>query len=255
MSEPTVLMSASDIDRALARIAHQVLEAVESESGFALVGIHTRGVPLAHRLAERIEGAGLERPPVGVLDMNLYRDDLSRAGGGQPMLHRTHIPVSIEDRQVVLVDDVLYTGRTVRAAMDALIDLGRPQAIRLAVLIDRGGRELPLHADFLGRSVTVLPDRIVDVKLAEIDDGEDRIVLRSLEPGETPPSQLRARPEAKRAGARVGQPARSVREGARTATPKQDRRAPESGEAESEGSGSRGAGKRRRGGGSRRKRR
>jgi pyrimidine operon attenuation protein/uracil phosphoribosyltransferase len=215
MSEPTVLMSASDIDRALARIAHQVVEAVESGTGFALVGIHTRGVPLAQRLAERIEAAGLERPAVGVLDMNLYRDDLSRAGD-HPILHRTHIPFAIEDRQVILVDDVLYTGRTVRAAMDALIDLGRPQAIRLAVLIDRGGRELPIHADFLGRSFTVLPDRIVDVMLSEIDDGEDRIVLREAEPGETPPAQLRARPATERGRKRTTQPVRTVREGART---------------------------------------
>lgn len=214
MSEPTVLMSAADIDRALARIAHQILESVEAGRGFGLVGIHTRGVPLAHRLAERIEAAGLERPPVGVLDMNLYRDDLARAGD-HPVVHRTHIPFPVEDRQVILVDDVLYTGRTVRAAMDALIDLGRPQAIRLAVLVDRGGRELPVHADFLGRSFTVLADRIIDVELSEIDGGEDRILLRSLEPGETPPSQLRSQPlrEQRR---RVGSPVRSVREGART---------------------------------------
>jgi pyrimidine operon attenuation protein/uracil phosphoribosyltransferase len=261
MSEPTVLMSASDIDRALARIAHQVLETVESESGFALVGIHTRGVPLAHRVADRIENAGLERPPVGVLDMNLYRDDLSRPGGGQPRLHRTHIPVSIEDRQVILVDDVLYTGRTIRAAMDALIDLGRPQAIRLAVLIDRGGRELPIHADFLGRSFTVLPDRIIDVMLSEIDGGEDRIVLRSLEPGETPPSQLRARPEVKGARTGVGHQVRSVREGARTAPPEQGTESSESASSADEKAGDAGGGGKRgrrrgahkRGRGSRRK--
>lgn len=180
MSEGTVLMTAEEIDRALSRIAHQVLEHCGGAKGLALVGIYTRGVPLARRLAWKIAQAGEEAPPVGILDINLYRDDLS-AAGGTPQVRRTELPFKVDGRRIVLVDDVLYTGRTIRSAMDALIDLGRPALIHLAVLIDRGGRELPIQSDFCGRTFTVLPQEVVEVRVAEIDGGPDRVLVRGRE--------------------------------------------------------------------------
>jgi pyrimidine operon attenuation protein/uracil phosphoribosyltransferase len=178
MSNRTVLMNAADIDRALSRIAHQVLEYTAGRKDLALVGIHTRGAPLARRLAAKIARAGEETPPVGMLDINLYRDDLS-LGGDHPVVRRTELPFRVAEREVVLVDDVLFTGRTIRAAMDALIDLGRPRAIRLAVLVDRGARELPIQPDFCGRSVTVAPNQEIVVRLSEIDGGPDQVTLLS----------------------------------------------------------------------------
>ncbi len=183
MTQGMVLIRADEIDRALARIAHQVLEEGGEGGDLALVGIQTRGVPLARRLARKLAEMGVEEPPVGILDINLYRDDLSRVAA-HPVVRRTEIPFPVEDRRIVLVDDVLYTGRTIRAALDALTDLGRPRLIRLAVLVDRGGREMPIQPDFVGRHFSAGPDQLIDVLLAEIDGGPDRVVLRPREPGE-----------------------------------------------------------------------
>ena len=169
------LMDALAIERAISRVAHEILE--RHGSSPALVGIRTRGVPLARRLAARleaVEGKGT-RVPVGLLDINLYRDDLSRVAE-HPVLRRTEIPFPVDEATLILVDDVLFTGRTIRAALDGVIDLGRPRMIQLAVLIDRGHRELPIRADYVGKNVpTALTER-VDVSLSEVD-GEDEVVL------------------------------------------------------------------------------
>ena len=169
------VLDAASIERSLTRIAHEILERNKGLPGLGLVGVQTRGVPLAQRLAATlgaIEGAA---PPVGVLDINLYRDDLSRIAD-HPILRRTQIPFEIDEATIVLVDDVLYTGRTVRAALDAIMDLGRPRAIQLAVLVDRGHRELPVRADFVGKNVPTAPSERVDVLLKETD-GRDEVLI------------------------------------------------------------------------------
>lgn len=173
--EKAQLIDATGMQRALTRIAHEIIEANRGVENLTLVGIRTRGVPLAQRLQsviERIEGA---RVPVGILDITLYRDDLTTIAQ-QPIVRKTEIPYSVDGMNVVLVDDVLYTGRTVRAALDALMDLGRPARIQLAVMIDRGHRELPIRADFVGKNVPTSREEAIQVRLAEID-GEDRVVL------------------------------------------------------------------------------
>lgn len=169
------VLDGASIERSLTRIAHEILERNGGGERLGLVGVQTRGVPLAQRLAAMlgaIEGAA---PPVGVLDINLYRDDLTRIAD-HPILRRTEIPFDLDDATVVLVDDVLFTGRTVRAALDALVDLGRPRAIQLAVLVDRGHRELPVRADFVGKNVPTAPAERVDVLLRETD-GRDEVVI------------------------------------------------------------------------------
>ena len=169
------LMSQDEIQRALSRIAHEVLERNRGVDDLVLVGMHTRGVPLAHRLADRIRRFEGREVPVGALDIQLYRDDLTVRGliSNPP----TDIPVSIADAKVVLVDDVLFTGRSIRAAMDALMDLGRPRQIQLAVLVDRGHRELPIRADYAGKNVPTSTGERVEVRLAEID-GDDAVVIQ-----------------------------------------------------------------------------
>ena len=168
------LMSQEEIQRALSRIAHEVLERNRGVDDLVLVGMHTRGVPLAHRLADRIRRFEGRDVPVGALDIQLYRDDITVRGliANAP----TDIPVSIADAKVVLVDDVLFTGRSIRAAMDALMDLGRPKLIQLAVLVDRGHRELPIRADYAGKNVPTSTGERVVVRLAETD-GEDAVVI------------------------------------------------------------------------------
>jgi pyrimidine operon attenuation protein/uracil phosphoribosyltransferase len=169
------VLDAASIDRSLTRIAHEIVERNKDLRTIGLVGVQTRGVPLARRLAARlgaIEGAA---PRVGVLDINLYRDDLSRIAD-HPILKRTEIPYELDDAVVILVDDVLFTGRTVRAALDALMDLGRPRQIQLAVLVDRGHRELPIRADFVGKNLPTAETERVDVRLTETD-GEDEVVI------------------------------------------------------------------------------
>jgi len=175
------VLDAASIDRSLTRIAHEILERNKGGRAIGLVGVQTRGVPLARRLAERLGAIEGQAPPVGVLDINLYRDDLSRIAD-HPILKRTEIPFDLEDAVVILVDDVLFTGRTVRAALDALMDLGRPRQIQLAVLIDRGHRELPVRADFVGKNLPTAPTERVDVRLTETD-GEDEVVIVKAEDG------------------------------------------------------------------------
>ncbi|WP_334237684.1 bifunctional pyr operon transcriptional regulator/uracil phosphoribosyltransferase PyrR [Terriglobus sp. ADX1] len=169
------LMSASEIDRTLVRLAHQIVEKQEGSSNLGLVGIKRRGIPLAQRIAKIIEG--IEKQPVqtGVLDISFYRDDLSTAGS-KPIVEDAEIGFDIEGRDIVLLDDVLYTGRTIRAALDALFDHGRPRSVRLLVLIDRGHRELPIEAQFIGRVVPTSSKEIIEVKLREVD-GNDQVLL------------------------------------------------------------------------------
>jgi len=175
-----VVMEADQIARACARMAHQILEANQGADGLVLLGIPTRGVPLAHRLAKVMDEMEGVRVPVGALDVTMYRDDLRR----QPTraVGRTDVPVEVEGSTVVLVDDVLYSGRTVRAALDALGDLGRPRVVRLAVLVDRGHRELPIRADHVGRDIPTRTGEHVSVRLTELD-GIDQV---SIEPAGNP---------------------------------------------------------------------
>jgi pyrimidine operon attenuation protein/uracil phosphoribosyltransferase len=176
------IMTAEDVRRATIRISHEIVEKHAGTDGLVLVGIQRRGVPLAHRIAEAIrehEGAAI---PVGALDITFYRDDLSLVAQ-QPIVKGTEIGFDINGTTIVLVDDVLYTGRTIRAAMDALIDYGRPQAIRLAVLVDRGHRELPIRADHVGKNVPTSREEVVKVALEETD-GEDAVEIERR-PGTT----------------------------------------------------------------------
>ena len=171
------VMDADRMSRALTRIAHEILERNRGLDELALVGIRTRGVPIARRLARALREINGDDVPTGALDITLYRDDLMRhAVGPQPLVRRTEIPFSIDDRKILLVDDVLYTGRTIRAALDALIDFGRPRAIQLIVLVDRGHRELPIKADYVGKNLPTSLRQSVQVRLQEID-GNDEIVI------------------------------------------------------------------------------
>lgn len=169
------IMDREAIRRALFRIAHEAIERNQGVDDLVLVGIRRRGVPLARRLQEIIREIEGRTVPLGILDITLYRDDLS-SRLDQPLVLRTEVPFAVEGQKVVLVDDVLYTGRTVRAALDALMDLGRPQAIQLAVLIDRGHRELPIRADYVGKNVPTSRREIIEVRLEEIDH-EDAVVI------------------------------------------------------------------------------
>ena len=182
MSERQV-MSDDGISRALSRIAHEILERNRGAKDLLLVGIHRRGVPLAARLSERLAEFEGTAVPVGSLDINLYRDDLRERKSPRVRVHRTNLPVSIKAQRVVLVDDVLYTGRTIRAALDALTDFGRPTQVQLAVMIDRGHRELPIRADYVGRNIPTARSEIVAVRLTE-NDGVDEVVL--LRPEDSP---------------------------------------------------------------------
>ena len=174
----SVVMDADRIRRTLARIAHEILERNRGVEELALVGIRTRGAPLARRLARSIHDISGHDVPTGTLDITLYRDDLMRhAVGPQPLVRLTDIPFSIDDKRILLVDDVLYTGRTIRAALDALIDFGRPKAIQLIVLVDRGHRELPIKADYVGKNLPTSRSESVQVHLTETD-GHDEVESR-----------------------------------------------------------------------------
>jgi pyrimidine operon attenuation protein/uracil phosphoribosyltransferase len=167
-------MDAERMARTLVRIAHEIVERNRGIEELALVGIRTRGVPIARRVARAIREINGHQLPTGALDITLYRDDLMRhAVGPQPLVRRTEIPFSIDDKLILLVDDVLYTGRTIRAALDALIDFGRPKAIQLVVLVDRGHRELPIKADYVGKNLPTSLSQSVQVHLSEVDDRDE----------------------------------------------------------------------------------
>lgn len=173
------IMDADGMRRMITRIAHEIIESNDGTDDLVLVGIRTRGVPLAKRLAARISEIESVTVPVGILDISLYRDDLSQVAD-QPIVNKTEIPFDITDKRVVLVDDVLFTGRTVRAALDGIIDQGRPYKIQLAVLVDRGHRELPIRADFVGKNVPTSKQELVSVRLQEIDNDENVFILADL---------------------------------------------------------------------------
>jgi pyrimidine operon attenuation protein/uracil phosphoribosyltransferase len=175
----TVLLDARAVERTLQRVADEIVEMNEGTDGLVLVGIQRRGVQLADRLAAIIQSREGVAIPRGALDITLYRDDLQTVGP-RPVVGRTELPLTLEGRHVVIVDDVLYTGRTVRAALDELADFGRPARIALAVLVDRGGRELPIHADIIGKKVSVPANGRVDVFVKELD-GRDEVVLAVAE--------------------------------------------------------------------------
>ena len=180
LREKHILMDEMDMKRALTRITHEIIEKNKGVENVAVIGIRRRGGPLAYRLAERIEAIEGVKIPVGILDITLYRDDLTLMSS-QPMVHRTEVHFDINNKIIVLVDDVLYTGRTVRAPMDALIDIGRPQCIQLAVLIDRGHRELPIKADYVGKNVPTSRTEIVEVKVKEFDDKDAVVIQEKIE--------------------------------------------------------------------------
>ena len=180
------IMTADEIRRATIRLSHEIVEKQAGTDGLLLIGIQRRGVPLARRIAAAIEENEGVEVPVGALDITFYRDDLSMVAQ-QPVVKGTELPSAIDGKTVILVDDVLYTGRTIRAAMDALVDFGRPQAIRLAVLVDRGHRELPIRADHVGKNVPTSREELVRVHVEEID-GEDGVEIErmALEPAAGP---------------------------------------------------------------------
>jgi len=180
--EKAQVLDEPGIDRALTRIAHEIVEHAGGTDGLVLVGIRTRGVSLARRIAARLQAIGGHTVPVGALDITLYRDDLALKGD-TPVLRGTDIPFPVSEKTLVLVDDVLYTGRTIRAALDAIIDLGRPRMIQLAVLVDRGHRELPIRADYVGKNLPTARREAVQVMLRE-HDGQDRVVIQEPEASE-----------------------------------------------------------------------
>lgn len=174
-----ILMSPVDIERALVRIAHEIVERNKGAEHLVLVGMQTRGVPLARRLAATIKNLENVSVPVGSLDISLYRDDLSSLRL-KPVLHPTDVPTDVTGKHVILIDDVFYTGRSIRAAMDAIIDLGRPQTIQLAVLVDRGHRELPIRADYVGKNIPTAINEEIKVQVVEVD-GEDKVTILQSE--------------------------------------------------------------------------
>ena len=174
--EKAQLMSASEIDRTLVRLAHEILEKTKDLDTLAFIGIRRRGVPLAQRLSKKIETLESRKVPVGILDINLYRDDLSTVDI-KPVVSATEIPFEVAGKDIILMDDVLYTGRTIRAALDALFDHGRPRRVQLAVLIDRGHRELPIEATYVGKHVPTSSREIIEVKFREVDNDEQVLLV------------------------------------------------------------------------------
>ncbi len=183
LREKSQLMSASEIERTMVRLAHEIVEKNNGTGNLGLVGIMRRGVPLAHRLANILNRIEKTQVPVGTLDITLYRDDLSTVGH-RPEVRKSDMEFDIQDRNIILVDDVLFTGRTTRAALDALFDHGRPRRIQLLVLVDRGHRELPIEAGFVGRKVQTTDREIIEVKLQEIDNAEKVLLVERLAEGQ-----------------------------------------------------------------------
>ncbi len=181
-----ILLNAPDIERALVRVAHEILERNKGAKNITFVGIKTRGVPIAQRLARIIQEMEQVAIPVGSLDITLYRDDVSSLSF-KHVVQQTYVPFDITDKHLILVDDVFYTGRSIRAAMDALMDLGRPLTIQLAVLIDRGHRELPIRADFVGKNIPTAHNEEIKVFLSEVDAVDKVIVVRQEAGGEHEP--------------------------------------------------------------------
>jgi pyrimidine operon attenuation protein/uracil phosphoribosyltransferase len=179
----TTILDAKQMARIIRRMAGEIIETDRDLSRLLLVGIRTRGVPMAEKIAAEIEAMEGQKVPVGILDITLYRDDLSTVAA-QPQVKGTHLPRSLDDCIVVLCDDVLYTGRTVRAALDELIDFGRPKAVKLAVLIDRGHRELPIEAGFVGRKVQTTDNEIIEVKFQETDNAEKVLLVERVAEGQ-----------------------------------------------------------------------
>lgn len=177
MSDEKQILNADGVSRAIVRIAHEILERNHGASGVMLVGIRTRGIFLAERIQKEIEKIDGTKTPLGTLDITLYRDDLAEIGAN-PTVGETHLPIDITGQTIVLIDDVLFTGRTIRAALDALIDFGRPKAIQLAVLSDRGHRELPIKADYVGKNIPTALDEQVIVRLSEKDEKDEVIVTK-----------------------------------------------------------------------------
>jgi len=175
MKEKTRVLDKDALNRGILRIAHEILEKNKGTNNLCLIGIRNRGAYLAKRLGDNIEKIENEKVPVGILDITLYRDDLTLIASG-PVVHKTEIDFDITDKNIVLVDDVLFSGRTARAALDALIDLGRPKSIQLAVMVDRGHRELPIRADFVGKNIPTSKNETVEVRLQEVD-GVDEVVI------------------------------------------------------------------------------
>lgn len=169
------VLDSPSIERTLTRMAHEIIEKNKGVQGLALIGIQTRGVILAHRIQKAILAIAGHSAPIGILDINLYRDDLTKVSE-QPVIRKTEINFDLDGQTIVLVDDVLYTGRTIRSALDALVDFGRPKKIQLAVLIDRGHRELPIRADFVGKNIPTSEDETVNVLLTETDNKEEVMV-------------------------------------------------------------------------------
>lgn len=176
MKEKAKVLDSQAVARSLVRIAHEILEHNRTTDNLAIVGIRSRGVYLAQRLAECIKKIDNKEVPVGVLDITLYRDDLTLLGH-QPIVHKTEINFDINDKNIILVDDVLYTGRTIRCALSELIDFGRPKTIQLAVLVDRGHRELPIRADYVGKNIPTAQDEIVEVRLTEADEKDEVVIV------------------------------------------------------------------------------
>ncbi len=173
--QQTKIMDSESVERAIKRISHEIIERNKGCKDLCIIGIRRRGVPLAERLCNNISAIEGQKPPMGMLDITLYRDDLSQEFV-DPVIHATNIPFSVKGKKIVLVDDVLYTGRTVRAAIDALISLGRPSCIQLAILVDRGHRELPIRGDYVGKNIPTSHEERVFVKIPEID-GEGGVYI------------------------------------------------------------------------------
>jgi pyrimidine operon attenuation protein/uracil phosphoribosyltransferase len=179
--EKATVMERDEIERVITRLSHEIAEKNKDMKDVVIVGIRTRGVPLSERIAKNLSRIGGDEIPIGVLDITLYRDDLTMISP-QPVVKETQIPFDIAGKKVILVDDVLYTGRTIRCALEALLDFGRPERIQLVILVDRGHRELPISADFVGRELPTSDTEIIEVRLKEVD-GEDRVIICEREDG------------------------------------------------------------------------